>query len=68
MKAKITHTIIRNSNLFCLHCGREQILNYPIEIPMLGAMIGAFNKIHRFCKPTDEKQIFEPIKKLEDVD
>jgi hypothetical protein len=52
MKKKIEHTTIRNQNLFCTHCGRSQVMTYPIEIDMMTAMMTAFNKIHKNCPPT----------------
>ena len=51
-KKKTDHVIIRNSNLFCTHCGREQVVAYPVEIPVFTAMITAFNKIHASCPKT----------------
>lgn len=51
MTKKITHTAIRNQNLFCMNCGEEQKIPYPIQIPMMTAMMDAFNKMHKVCKP-----------------
>lgn len=51
MAKKITHTTIRNSNLFCMNCGGEQVIPYPIQIPMMTAMMDAFNKMHKACNP-----------------
>ncbi len=52
MKSKVEHTIIRNQKLFCQNCGGEQIVPYPIVIPMFGAMVTAFNKMHKNCPKT----------------
>lgn len=51
-KSKTDHVIIRNSNLFCSHCGREQKVPYPIEIPVFTAMGAAFSKSHANCVKT----------------
>src|SRR5688500_6660108 len=52
MRKKVDHTTIRNSNLFCTHCGVEQLLPFSLQVEMMTAMITAFNKIHRNCQPT----------------
>jgi hypothetical protein len=46
-----SHTVIRNSNLFCPHCGKEQIIAYPISTTMFSAICTAFSKIHKSCSP-----------------
>jgi hypothetical protein len=46
---KKTTTTIRNKNLFCLNCGAEQIIPYPIVISMFGAMVKEFEKEHKNC-------------------
>ncbi len=51
-KSKTPHVIMRNSNLFCSHCGREQQVPYPIEIPVFTAMGNAFAKSHANCVKT----------------
>jgi len=51
MKSKVDHTTFRNGDLFCSHCGGKQELPLPMQVEMLDAMIGAFNKIHKSCKP-----------------
>lgn len=48
----MSHTTIRNSNLFCHNCGGEQIITYPINPEMFSAMAKAFEKIHKNCKKT----------------
>jgi hypothetical protein len=50
--SKVKHTTFRNSNLFCTHCGGEQVVPYPINPEMFSAMVGAFNKIHGKCEKT----------------
>lgn len=51
-KKKTDHVIIRNQKLFCSHCGREQVVPYPIEIPVFVAMGNAFSKSHANCLKT----------------
>jgi hypothetical protein len=48
MKSK--HTIIRNENLFCTHCGGEKVLVYPISISDMTKEIETFNEVHGSCK------------------
>lgn len=46
-------TTIRNQKLFCLNCGGEQVLPpFPIPIPILTAMMKAFDKMHKNCPKT----------------
>jgi hypothetical protein len=47
---KIKHTIIRNENLFCTHCGGEKALVYPISITDFTKEIENFNEVHGNCK------------------
>jgi hypothetical protein len=52
MTSKVNHTTIRNENLFCLNCGGEHALVYPMEISDMTKSMDAFNKLHSKCKPT----------------
>jgi len=45
-------TTIRNKNLFCLNCGGEFALQYPIPVDELSKKIKAFDILHKDCKPT----------------
>jgi hypothetical protein len=65
-RKKVDHTTIRNSNLFCTHCGRTQVITYPIEIPMMTAMINAFNEIHKSCPPTWKEPVVDQVKSVEE--
>lgn len=52
---KVEHTTIRNQNLFCLNCGGEYKLQYPLPISGMDSFsskIDQFNKLHKNCKPT----------------
>lgn len=46
------HTTFRNESLFCLNCGGEHKLIYPIAIPEMTKKVEAFNELHKDCKPT----------------
>lgn len=55
MSKKIEHTTIRNQKLFCLNCGGEYALQFPLPIEGVGSMsskIEGFNLLHADCKPT----------------
>lgn len=54
-------TTIRNSNLFCLNCGEEKVIKYPIPTEDLVWLIEGFDKKHRSCKKTWK----EPVADLE---
>lgn len=45
-------TTIRNQNLFCLNCGSEYVLNYPIPVDDMRKKMKAFNVLHKECKKT----------------
>ncbi len=57
-------TTIRNSKLFCDKCGQEQTIPYPIAIPMMTAMTGAFGEMHKNCKGTWVQPEIEQTKSL----
>jgi len=51
-KSDIKHTTIRNNNLFCLNCGGEHRIIYPIGIDEMGIKVRQFNDLHGDCKKT----------------
>ena len=51
-KENKSHTTIRNKNLFCTYCGKEQTMPYPVSIEMFTAMVKVFEKAHKNCIPT----------------
>lgn len=51
MKKQKEHTTIRNSNLFCTHCGEEYVLKYPMKTEQFSNAVKMFNVIHKDCKP-----------------
>lgn len=59
-KSKTDHVVIRNQKLFCSNCGREQIVPYPIEIPVFVAMGKAFSKSHANCANTWTEPVVDP--------
>lgn len=50
-KPKVDHTTIRNNKLFCLNCGGEFALVYPIPVQELTKKMDSFNLLHADCKP-----------------
>ena len=52
MKTKSEHATIRNQKLFCLNCGGEFALQYPIGISEMTSKIDSFNMLHKDCKKT----------------
>jgi len=49
---EIKHTTIRNEKLFCMNCGGEHALFYPIKIDDMTEKIESFNKLHKDCQKT----------------
>jgi len=49
------NTTIRNEKLFCLNCGGEYRLNYPLPINEMTAKVDAFNVLHADCEKTWEE-------------
>jgi hypothetical protein len=45
-------TTIRNEKLFCLNCGGEFALQYPIAVDCMSKKIKAFDSLHKECKLT----------------
>lgn len=45
-------TTIRNEKLFCLNCGGEHELKYPIPVTEMTKKIDAFNLLHNDCEKT----------------
>ena len=45
-------TTIRNEKLFCLNCGGDFAIKYPIAIDALNKKIKAFDSLHKDCEKT----------------
>ena len=45
-------TTLRNQNLFCLNCGSEHVLHYPVPIDEMSKKMKAFDVLHKDCKKT----------------
>ena len=45
-------TTIRNQNLFCLNCGAEYRMNYPLPIDEVTNTMKVFDSVHKNCKKT----------------
>lgn len=54
-------TTIRNSNLFCLNCGMQQVIKYPIDVQVASLLMKKFEENHAECKPVWK----EPVADLE---
>jgi hypothetical protein len=48
---KNSHCTIRNESFFCYNCGGKQIIPFPIDTRIFGAMAKEFEKIHKNCEP-----------------
>jgi len=48
---KNEHITIRNQKLFCLHCGGEHALPFPIETKLFIKKIKSFTGLHCDCLP-----------------
>lgn len=45
-------TTIRNEKLFCLNCGGEFKLTYPVPVDEMSEKMMAFDTLHKNCKKT----------------
>ncbi len=61
---KEPHTVIRNSNIFCLNCGSEYKIKYPLPINEMTLKIDAFNLLHNDCEKTWVEPISDQSKDL----
>lgn len=48
-KLRIEHTTFRNEKLFCLNCGGEHVIVYPVGIKEMTQQIDNFNMLHKDC-------------------
>jgi hypothetical protein len=46
-----SHTTIRNGKFFCLNCGGDQKIPYPVSIPMFAVIAKQFDAEHANCLP-----------------
>jgi len=51
-KKDTSHCIIRNGSLFCMNCGDEKIIKFPIDVGEYCIIADNFTKLHADCKPT----------------
>jgi hypothetical protein len=54
-KPEIKHITVRNQKLFCINCGGEHPLVFPLGIKEMTKKIEAFNELHGDCKKTWEE-------------
>lgn len=64
-KIEIKHTTIRNQKLFCLNCGGEHTLVFPLAVKEMTKKIDAFNKLHGNCKKTWEEPIADQSQNIQ---
>ena len=50
-KKKDSHVSFRNSNLFCYHCGKAEIIPYPIGVQEFAKLGEVFTAAHINCLP-----------------
>jgi hypothetical protein len=68
MKNKTGHTTFRNKKLFCLNCGGEFSISYPIPIEVMTKKIEAFNVLHKDCEKTWTEPVADQSKYPENMD
>lgn len=66
MKTKVDHTTIRNQNLFCLNCGGEHKLQYPVPVSAMNKKIEAFNALHADCPKTWSEKEADQTKSIQE--
>jgi len=52
MKKNGGHIVLRNQNLFCLNCGQEWEITYPIKVKEFAEKLKGFNLLHKNCEKT----------------
>lgn len=62
----MSNTIFRNGNMFCVNCGGEFKLTYPISAGDMAEKAEAFEKLHENCPKTWEQSEADPKLPLED--
>ena len=59
------NTTIRNEKLFCLNCGGEFALKFPMEITEMTNKTKSFNELHKDCQLTWVEPIADQSKDIE---
>jgi hypothetical protein len=60
------HTTFRNGKLFCLNCGGEFNLPYPVAVGEMTKKIKSFNALHKDCKKTWTEPIADQRKGIKE--
>ena len=60
------HTTFRNGKLFCLNCGGEFNLLYPIPVDQMTKKIEAFNLLHKDCEKTWTEPVADQSKNVKE--
>jgi len=58
-KTKANATVIRNGSLFCLNCGGEKAIIYPIGMADFAKLTESFNELHKKCTKSWEEPKIE---------
>lgn len=58
-KKENKHCVIRNEKLFCMNCGGERAIPYPIAVDKVTKIMDDFNKLHANCEPTYEHPVVD---------
>lgn len=56
---KSTHTTIRNGNFFCMHCGDQHLIVFPISIPDMDKKSKQFQARHAKCEKTWSQPVLD---------
>lgn len=57
---------IRNEKFFCLNCGGDFAINYPIPVDEMIKKSKAFEDLHKDCKPTWKEPVVEQNKSTQE--
>lgn len=59
-------TTIRNEKLFCLNCGGEFALQYPVPVDEMSKKMKAFHGLHKDCKQTWTEPVSDQSKDVKE--
>lgn len=59
-------TTIRNQKLFCLNCGGDYAIPYPIGVGEMSKKMKAFDVLHKNCKPTWTEPVADQSKDVQE--
>lgn len=59
-------TTIRNQKLFCLNCGGDFTLAFPVPVGEMKKKMKAFDSLHKDCKPTWIEPVVDQSRAIKD--